>query len=55
MYDGPSSMGAGRPEVTLSAVKSLASSGAFEKLTKNLKSWKNLKSLHGQHTEESML
>ena len=30
-------MGAGRPEVTLSAVKSLASSGAFEKLTENLK------------------
>ena len=33
-------MGAGRPEVTLSAVKSLASSGAFEKFTKNLRFWK---------------
>ena len=28
-------MGAGRPQVFLSAVKSLASSGAFEKFTKN--------------------
>jgi len=30
-------MGAGSPEVTLSAIKSLASSGAFEKIKQNEK------------------